>query len=186
MCRTRKSRTAHIRTRRSRESGGFTLIEMIAVIIVVGIIAAVTAPSIAHFADTRRTAAARLLYRDLLYAQQHAVATGARTWVRFDATADTWSVLAEQRDPPGLANAVILSDPTTASPMIITLGSGDWRDAAIVDATFDGDSLVGFDWLGKPLNASETDLAADGSIQLAGGAVLTVRAVTGHISLSIP
>ena len=45
---------------------------------------------------------------------------------------------------------------------------------------FDGGTEVGFDWLGRPLNASETSLAANGAVTVSGGHFLTVVKDTGH------
>ncbi len=91
--------------RRLSRGGGFSLIELIAVMIVVGILAAAVAPVLSATARTRAAMAARHLVRDLTFARQRAVATGTRSWVVFDTAAETWTVLVEDPASPGRINA---------------------------------------------------------------------------------
>ena len=115
-----------------------------------------------------------------------AVGAGARVWVDFDADAEQWAMLIEDPDNPGKSNATEIVDPATGHAMQITLGTGDLIGSAIASVAFDGDVSVGFDWIGKPLNAAESALAADGTVTLQGGAVITVVAGTGHVRLTLP
>jgi hypothetical protein len=124
------------------------------------------------------------LLRDMTYARQHAVATGARTWVVFDANAETWTVMSEDASSPGRAGASVLDDPGTGQTFVQALDAGTFANVQIVSATFDGQAEVGFDWLGRPLNASEALLSASGRVTLTDGYRVDVNAVTGHITMS--
>ncbi len=173
-------------TRCSKRSGGFTLIELIAVLAVIGIIAAVAVPSIANAGQARQSAAARMLYHDLLFARQYAVASGSRVWVELDSANDRWLILVESSTNPGRAHAEPIIDAASGGEIAVQLGSGDWLGTELVAVDFDEDEAIGFDWLGRPINANETDMATDGSITLGDDSIVTVAAGTGLIRLTIP
>ena len=166
--------------------GGFTLIEFIAVMVVLAILAAAAVPTLNSVGSTRSAMAGKQLLRDLSYARQRAVATGARSWVIIDANAETWSVLAENPLNPGRANAAVVPDFATGKNFTVSLGIGEYQGIGIASCNFDGGGEIGFDWLGKPLNSASTSLAANGAVVLSGGHQIIVHAHTGHIDYAAP
>jgi hypothetical protein len=80
----------------------------------------------------------------------------------------------------------VLDDPATGDTFVQVLGAGTFAGVGITSAVFDGDVEVGFDWLGRPLEAGETALSADGTVTLTGGYVVTVNAETGLATLTVP
>ena len=58
---------------RPPSSGAFTLVELMVVIIILAIVAAITVPSLSSGADFQALSAARMLMADLQYAQDFAV-----------------------------------------------------------------------------------------------------------------
>ena len=172
--------------RRPRTDGGFTLIELIAVIVILGILSIVALPAMNSMDDTRTTMASRQLLRDLTFARQHAVATGTVTWVVFNTGAETWQILEEDTSNPGRANATVMTDPATGQSYTITLGTDAYAGTEVVSAAIDADVEVGFDWLGRPLNAAETALAAQGVVTLNDGHVVNIAAETGYAEYVAP
>lgn len=164
----------------------FSLLELVAVMVIAGILAISAVPAMNSLADARADTAARDLHRDLSFARQRAVATGTRTWVVFDTAVETWSVLAENPSSPGRAGAAAITDPATGSAMTKRLGINAYGGVSVLSAAFDGAAEVGFDWLGQPLNSTESALAAPGSVQLTGGRIVSVVPGTGLVTLNLP
>ena len=173
-------------TRRSAGSGGFTLVELMAIIVMLSIVAAVAAARLSTIGNTRAAMAAKHLLRDVTFARQHAVATGTTTWVVFDAAAETWTIGADDPGDPGPAGAIPLRDPATGSTFVETLGTGVFVDVTITSATFDAGENLGFDWLGMPLTNTATALVAQGSVVLTGGYTVIVHQNTGFAEYVSP
>ena len=177
--------TASIRTRCRRpqvSDGGFTLLELITVIVIAAILAGVAVPTLSGLAGARSGMAGKQIHRDMTFARQRSVATGVVSWVVFNSGAGTWSVLAENPASPGRAGATMLNDMATGRPYTTTLGAANYVGVSITSCNFGGGQEIGFDWLGKPRISDSTSLAAQGSVVLSGGNRVTVEAITGHIA----
>ncbi len=177
---------ADLQTRRRRRGAGFSLIELLAIMVMLGVIAIATIPSIASLGADRASMAAQQLLRDLSFARQRAVASGTRSWVVFDTGAHTWSVLAEDPSVPGRAGAAVIVDPATGQDFIQLLDVNQFIGVQLVAVAIDGDVEIGFDWLGQPLNAAENPLAATGSVTLTGTHVVNVAIDTGYVTYVRP
>src|SRR5688500_8415136 len=81
------------RARRRVRSCGFTLVEILAVIVILGIASAIVIPQIGTRDDMRVKAASRTLIADLIYAQNLAISTGQVVYVRFDVAGNSYSLL---------------------------------------------------------------------------------------------
>ena len=154
--------------------------------VMLGVIAIVAIPSIASLGADRASMAAQQLLRDLSFARQRAVASGTRAWVVFDTGAQTWSVLAEDPSVPGRASAAVIVDPATGQDFIQLLDVNQFIGVQLLAVGFDGDVEIGFDWLGQPLNATESPLAATGSVTLTGTHVVNVAINTGYVTYVRP
>lgn len=164
------------------------MVELVAVMVVVGIIAGTAVVSLSATTGNRATMAARQLQRDMTFARQRAVATGTRSWLSFDTSNHTWSVLAENPSSPGRAGAVVLTDPATHDGFTQELDVGQFIGVQLSSVNFDTEDWIGFDWLGRPLKktAETTPLTADGVVTITGGHTITVEMSTGHITYAGP
>ncbi len=130
----------------------------------------------------RQALAATALAQHVAYARQLAVSMGTRSWVVFDAGAETWSLYGEDPDNPGRANRSLLTDPATSTTFVVTLGSGSYVGSTIESVTIPGSGAeIGFDYLGRPLLEDETAMESDATITLAGSHAIVVCGRTGHV-----
>lgn len=168
--------------RRLWRGGGFTLVELAAVMVVVGIIAGTAVVSLSSVGSKRSAMAARQLQRDITFARQRAVATGTRSWIEFDTVGQTWTIRVEDIASPGCATSLELADPATGGPFVQPMNTGSFVGVTMTTVTFDGLDCIGFDWLGRPLHETTetTPLAADGLVVFSGGESVTVDKNTGH------
>lgn len=161
----------------------FTVIELIAVIVIAAIASVVALPSLAGVTSMRRSVAASQLARDLQYARERAISTGARTWVVLSTSTNSYSVLQESTSNPGRVGAVALSDTSnTGGTFVQRFGTGDYAAVSIQTVAIGTGSEIGFDWMGKPYDSTSTALTTAGVITLSGSKTVTIQPVTGAIS----
>jgi len=156
----------------------FTLLELLIVIAIVAMTAALALPSLTNDSRLRVMAAADLMSSDIEFAQAMSVGDPANPMaVRLDPDSDTyWVALAAEPETP-------ITRDDTGEPYIVTLGEGRAAPAAGVTFTLSNLSsqIIEFDAYGT--------VSGDGSnpvIQLSMGGetiTLTVSAATGSISL---
>ena len=161
--------------------GGFTLVELLAVLIMLAIISAVVVPALTSVNATRQAAAASRLVRDLQLARQRSVARGVRTWVVVNADQQQYALLIEDPAAPGRAGRVPMIDDATGRAFVVALNQGEWRGASIEGVDLAGAAEIGFDTRGRPLAADETILASDGTISLSGAHRVRITARTGMV-----
>ena len=160
---------------------GFTLIELVVVLVLAAILAGVAVPSMAGLAGTRAKAAARLISHDLGYARERALATGITVWVSFNASTETYTMLEESLSTPGRVSATAMTDPATGRAFSQSFAGGELAGVDIASVAIGGGTAneVGFDWLGRPKDQAQVLLTSTGTITLSSGNSVTVQADTG-------
>ena len=158
----------------------FTLTELLIVVVILGIAAAVAIPMMSSASSMQLRAAAGMVAADLEYAKSMSISRGQRYAVVFNAANETYEI----RDP----NNVVIKHPVNKSHDYVVDFANDGRldRVDIVSANFDGNSTVKFDYLGSPFNQADGNLNS-GVITLQAGGVnktVSVEPVTGFISVS--
>jgi type II secretion system protein H len=163
----------------SRCSAGFTLIEILCVVVILGIASAVIIPQIGSRDDLRAAAAARTVMSDLIWAQNSAIAQQRRYYVQFGG--QQYTVLSRAADVDPLVTAthpitknsyIVPFDTRTNGTDGVTLGTPNFGVAGV--------TIIGFDDLGSPFaydvgTNTSTPLTAAGTIPvICGGQTLTI------------
>jgi prepilin-type N-terminal cleavage/methylation domain-containing protein len=132
----------------ARPRHGFTLIEILVVVIILGIAAAVIVPHIGSRSDLKATSAARLMMADLIYVQNRSISQQRMHYVQFDAGTGSYKVLETITAPQ-----VIITHPVEQSPFVVAIGAAGpsaLNDVSIDSVSFDGQTVLAFDEMGTP------------------------------------
>lgn len=163
-----------------RHVGGFTMIEIIVVVVILSIAAAMAVPMLSSAGTMQIRAAGNMVAADLEYAKSMAISRGQRYSVEFDKTAETYRLVDQSGN--------VIPHPVKLGFSYVVDFKNDSRlsRVGILDADFDTTSKVTFNYLGSPYNGSGTDLNSGVVTLQAGGVTKTVRVepVTGFITVS--
>jgi len=169
----------------SIRSRGFTLIEILCVVVILAIAAVLVIPQISSRGDLKAAAAARTVMADIAYAQNRAIAKQATQYVKFDVASHTYSV--QEGTTPATG-----TNPITLKPYTQTFGSTALDDVTLTSASFDSKDTIAFDEIGAPYSydsVAGTAALATGQIKIASDGytmTLTVQPYTGEITISTP
>jgi prepilin-type N-terminal cleavage/methylation domain-containing protein len=157
----------------------FTLIELMIVIVIIGIAAAIAVPMISSAASFQIRSAANMVAADLEYAKSLAIGTGQNYSVVFDAANNRYWIVA---GTGGTVDTAIEHPVKKGFKYVIDFDSDADRrldDVTVTNPDFGGSSTVTFDSLGSPSNGGTVVLQAGGLTR-----TITVTPVTGFISVS--
>ena len=157
-----------------RMKSGFTLIEIIIVVVILSIAAMAAIPLMSSASDVQIRSASNLIAADLEYAKSMAISRGQNYTVVFDAANNSYGIYKKgETDPiqhPVKKGFDYVMNFTNDS----RLGKVDITGVSFTDGT------VEFDCLGSPTEGGSITLDADGNT-----ATITVEPVTGYISISL-
>jgi prepilin-type N-terminal cleavage/methylation domain-containing protein len=155
--------------RTGRVNQAFTLIEIMIVVVIIGIAAAMAVPMISSGASFQIRSAGNEVAADLEYAKSMAISRGRPYSVVFNTSTASYQIKDSSGNvvtPPGRKS-------TTA------FGAGTRLDSVAINSVSFTSGTVTFDYLGSP--------NAGGTVQLLAGVLtktVTVEPVTGFISVS--
>ena len=160
-----------------RTRSAFTLIEILAVVVIMGIASAIIVPQLSNRNDMRCAAAARALMADLLYAQNRSIALQVRHYVQFNTATNTYQIMADSgTGSPGS----VITHPVNGSPYTVTLGNGSLANVTLGTVNFDNNTTIAFDSVGIPYSWS----ASNGTLALNSGTVV-MQAGTNKLTVSV-
>jgi MSHA pilin protein MshC len=150
------------------KSDGFTLIELVIVILIIGIISIVSYPKFANTVQSMNLRVATdKLTDDLRYIYNYSVTNHRNTWFSIDIGNNSYSY--GIYNTPPTTDPVVLTDPATNQSAIINLDN--YNSVTITSETLGGG--FNYDWWGTPSN--------DGQITLNGTRTIVIEAETGYI-----
>ena len=156
--------------RRSAGAAAFTLIELMIVIVILGISAAVVVPLAVDARDLQATSAARIVTSDLQYAQNTAIAFQDPVIVQFQTGVETYRLLDSSWST--------LTNPVTKDPYVVDFRSRDgFGDVDIVSANFGGFAYFQYDEMGAPSNAGTVTVRSGSHVY-----TIDVAAATGKVT----
>jgi prepilin-type N-terminal cleavage/methylation domain-containing protein len=176
-----------------RQPRGFTLIEILTVVVILGIAAAVVIPNLGTRDDLNAAAAARMVMADLIYAQSQAITNQQTTYVRFTTTGSGTYCLVTAAPATG-STLTYMTNPVTQSNYVETFGTPGTNglgSSSLTSASFDGQTVLAFDELGTPLSynpaTNSSSAMVNGSVVVTSGTfplTITIEAYTGALSVN--
>ncbi len=173
------------RSRRTR-SRGFTLIEILIVVTLLGLAAALVVPHMGRSDSLQTQAAVRAIVADISFAQFDAMANQTVRRVEFDVDANIMRLLGGDFTTGDPTDTYILEDPLQGGREFILDFSDDRYGGTFIDTVdFDGNTFITFDAVGGPVDEAFAP-SAGGTIRIEGPHAsyeIRVNAFTGRITV---
>ena len=176
-----------MRFARERQPGrtrhGFTLVEILVVLIIIGIASAVVVPSLGTHNDQNVASAARTVVADLIFAQNRAILNQGFRYVNFSTTNQNYAILTTA---PNITPAVYEQNPVTLQNYITSFGSsappGAMQSVLLQAVSADGMACLAFDELGQPYSC---DPSTGITTMLAAAATFPVKCGTFTLTVIV-
>ncbi|MGN6507114.1 MAG: GspH/FimT family pseudopilin [Tepidisphaeraceae bacterium] len=168
-----------------RNRAGFTLVELLIVVVIIGIMAAAVVPTVSADADLKLAGATRALMADLAYARLRAIQSQTRQFVQF--STQQYALLHAAG-----ATVVATSHPVNGGDYTLPFGQGVLADVSLDRVNIEGLSTIGFDALGSPAsynpnNQQFTTITTIATIRLQSGGqfmTISIEPYTGEMSVT--
>lgn len=167
------------------KSKGFTLVEMIVVVVIISIAAVLAVPMLSSASSLQVRSAATILAADLEYAKNMAISRQQNYAVILDVTNDSYQIQAETT--PGTWEVV--DHPVRPGDFVVDFATtGNVDDVSIATADFNSNQTITFDYLGAPYagQSTATGLNGQGQITLQADSytiTINVEAITGYVTI---
>ncbi len=139
---------------------GFTLIDIIMVISIIGIVALLSIPQFDVFYEMKLQSAAKKLISDIRYTQTVAITTKQDYAIDFDVVQNVYRAYR-------VSDNSTLLDPFTHAPLEIDFKThSQYRGVDIQNVDIGGGTTLRFNWQGTPQTGTGSDLTTQGNITL--------------------
>ena len=172
------STNKHNPTRRTHGSTGYTLVEVLIIVAILGIAASIIVPQMLAAGTLGVQAAARIIIADILFAQNDAVAKQRTRKVVFDPASESYSLTDE-------ADAVLSANWKGGGGnnyIVDFVNDSRFQGVVIVSADFGGATpqTLEFDDLGGPLSGGTVEIEFQGERYR-----ITVASFTGRVTVDL-
>lgn len=183
---TQSFRNVHRRSR-SRHSCGYTLVEMLIVIALLGLAAGMVVPSMDQAHVLRVQAGVRSIVADITFAQADALAYQEGRGLVFDVATNSYRIVSVMGNTIDPDTDVLWMNGFEDNRYIVQFGEAAYADAVITDVNFDGNATLVFDQLGGPVLGPGTDEpGAGGQVTIEGSGmqfVIDVAPFSGRVTV---
>lgn len=172
-------------------SRGYTLIEVLVLVVIMGIAGAMVIPALGDTHILRVQAALRTIVSDITFAQADAAAFQERRAVVFDVNTNSYRVIQVPGSTLDVA-ANTIHDPTRPFGRMgadFTLDEARYGEARITSVNFgNGSTSLIFDALGGPVSAPDSNTPGTGGVITLSGSgsawTISVEAFTGRVTVA--
>ena len=157
--------------------GGFTLVELLTVVVLLAVVAAVVLPNAGYSDGEKALAAAKKVAADIEYAQGEAVNRQTSITVSFSPAGETYSLA---------SGGTMLTDPVYGNSFEVNL-PGDLHAVGVEINSADfgsGESTVTFNAYGEPVRADGSPISSEAKVVIRCGDstyTVSIAPVTGRV-----
>lgn len=175
-----------MRTQRHGVGGGYTLVEMLIVVTILGILGTMVIPSFAGSTGLRTQAAVRAVVADITFAQSDALAYQESRAVMFNEVENYYTVVQVLGGTPD-EDADALYDPHGPDQRYrVDLDDPRFGGSRLENIEFNGGAGLIFDELGGPTPAGSDAISTGGTLEVVGQDSryrVTVAPFTGRVTV---